>query len=106
MLDNSDPCVYVFNSEHVITRRLISRGEGKQTDSPFCFDIDREYNIIMSDYRKHCVYVFSQEGELIHKFGKKGQGIGEFNFPYGVALDNAGHIIVVCQKNMNCLQFF
>ena len=106
VLDGSDPCMFVFNSDHVLTNRLITRGVGKQTNSACRFDIDREYNIIMSDYANHCVYVFNQKGEQIHKFGKGGQGIGEFHYPYGIALDNTGHIIVVCEKNTNCLQFF
>ena len=106
VLDENDPCMFVFNSDHVLTNRLITRGDGKQTNSPCCFDIDKEYNMIMSDYWNHCVYIFNQEGEQIHKFGKEGQGIGEFYHPYGIALDNTGHIIVVCKKNTNCLQFF
>ena len=106
VLDGSDPCMFVFDSDHVLTNRLITRGVGKQTNNPLCFDIDREYNIIMSDFRNHCVCVFNQEGEQIHKFGKKGQGIGEFYYPYGIALDNTGRIIVVCGKYTNCLQFF
>ncbi|KAI6649868.1 E3 ubiquitin-protein ligase TRIM71-like [Oopsacas minuta] len=106
VLDGSDSCMFVFNSDHVLTNRLITRGDGKQTNNPFRFDIDRNYNIIMSDYSNHCVYVFNQEGEQIHKFGKEGQGIGEFFRPFGIALDNTGHIIVVCDKHTNCLQFF
>ena len=102
----NDPCMFVFNSDHVLTNRLITRGVGKQANTPFYFDIDREHNIIMSDYRNHCVYIFNQEGEQIHKFGKQGQGIGEFYYPRGVALDNTGRIIVVCEKDTNCLQFF
>ncbi|KAI6649395.1 PKD domain-containing protein [Oopsacas minuta] len=106
VIDDSDPCMFVFNSDHVLTNRMITKGVGKQTNFPICFDIDREYNIIMSDYYNHCVCIFNQKGEQIHKFGKEGQGIGEFYHPYGIALDNAGHIIVVCQKDNNCLQFF
>ena len=106
VVDESDPCMFVFDSDHVLTNRLITRGVGKQTSNPSCFDIDREYNIIMSDYSNHCVYVFDQEGEQIHKFGKEGQGIGEFYKPRGIALDNTGRIIVVCRKDTNCLQFF
>ena len=106
VLARSDPCMFVFNSDHVLINRLITKGDGKQTSNPRRFDIDREYNIIMSDWSNHCVYVFNQEGEQIHKFGKEGQGIGEFHQPYGVALDNTGHIIVVCDKDTNCLQFF
>ena len=106
VLTYCDPCMFVFDSDHVLTNRLITRGDGKQTNTPLCFDIDREYNIIMSDWSNHCVYVFNQEGEQIHKFGKKGQSIGEFYQPWGIALDNTGHIIVVCGKDTNCLQFF
>ena len=106
VLAQSDPCMFVFDSDHVLTNRLITRGVGKQTSNPFCFDIDREYNIIMSDLDDHCVYVFNQEGKQIHKFGKEGQGIGEFYQPFGIALDNTGRIIVVCRKNTNCLLFF
>ena len=106
VLNCSDPCMFLFNSDHVLTNRLISRGVGEQTTNPYCFDIDREYNIIMSDYSNHCVYVFNQEGEQIHKFGKEGQGIGEFYHPIGIVLDNTGHIIDVCRKDTNCLQFF
>ena len=75
---------------------------GRQTNNPLCFDIDGECNIIMNDYWKHCVYVFNQEGEQIHKFGKRGQSIGEFHRPWEIALDNTGHIIVVCEKDTNC----
>ena len=101
-----DPCMFLFNSDHVLTNKLITKGVGKQTKEPYCFDIDREYNIIMSDYDYHCVYVFNQKGEQIHKFGKEGQGIGEFYHPCGIALDNTGRILVVCRKDTNCLQFF
>ena len=106
VLDGSDMCMFVYNSDHVLTNRLITRGDGNQTNNPCCFDIDREYNIIMTDRDNHCVYVFNQEGEQIHKFGKKGQGIGEFLHPWGIALDNTGHVIVVFEKNSNCLQFY
>ena len=104
VLDQSDPCMFVFDSNHVLTNRLITRG--KQTINPYCFDIDREYNIIMSDYNNHCVCVFNQEGEEIHRIGKNGQGIGEFVNPWGIVLDNTGRIVVVCHKDTACLQFF
>ena len=106
VLDMSDPCMFIFNSEHLLMNRIITRGSGKQTNYPYSFDIDRDYNIMMSDYSNHCVYVFNKEGEQIHKFGKLGEGIGEFCSPYGIVLDNTGRIIVVCGKYTNCLQFF
>ena len=106
VLDVSDPCVFIFNSEHLLINRIITRGSGEQINSPHSFDIDRDYNIMMSDLSNDCVYVFNKEGEQIHKFGKRGEGIGEFCGPYGIVLDNTGRIIVVCCKATNCLQFF
>ena len=106
VLDENDPCMFIFNSEHLLINRIITSGSGKQTYNPYSFDIDRDYNIMMSDWSNHCVYVFNKEGEQIHKFGKLGQGIGEFYRPYGIVLDNTGRIIVVCEKDTNCLQFF
>ena len=47
----------------------------------------------MSDYTNHCVYVFNQDGEQIHKIGKGGQGIGEFHHPFGMALENKFQIL-------------
>ena len=106
VLDCSDPCMFVFNSEHQLTNRLISRGDGKQTESSYYFDVDRVYNIIISDYQGHCVYVFDQKGEQLRIIGKEGQGIGEFYYPFGIALDSTGSIIVVCEKKNSCLQIF
>ena len=106
VLDESNPCMFIFDSEHLLINRIITRGSDKQTNNPYSFDIDRDYNIMMSDYSNHCVHVFNKEGEQIHKFGKQGQGIGEFYGPYGIVLDNTGRIIVVCRKDTNCLQFF
>ena len=106
VLDESDPCMFIFNSEHLLINRIITRGSDKQTNYPRSFDIDRDYNIMMSDCSNDCVYVFNKDGEQIHKFGKQGQGIGEFYYPYGIVLDNTGRIIVVCRKDTNCLQFF
>ena len=40
VLVDNNPCMFVFNSDHVLTNKLITRF-GKQTNSPFCFDIDR-----------------------------------------------------------------
>ena len=106
VLDDSDPCLLIFNSDHLITNTIITRGSGKQTNNPYFFDIDREYNVIMSDYNNNCLYVFNQTGEEIHRIGKRGQGIGEFICPHGVALDNLGRIVVVCWKDTACLQIF
>ena len=61
VLDVSDPCMFIFNSEHLLLNRMTTRGVGKQTNNPYSFDIDRDYNIIMSDYSNDCVYSIRRE---------------------------------------------
>ena len=58
VLDVSDPCMFIFNSEHLLINRIITRGKDKLTNNPCSFDIDRDYNIIMSDFINH----FNKEG--------------------------------------------
>ena len=106
VLDSSNLCMLVFNMDHDLTSRMISRGDGEQTRKPYCFDVDRDYNIVISDYSNNRVYIFDEDGEKIHKFGQRGEDIGDFCHPYGIALNNKGQIIVVCEKDTNCLQFF
>ncbi len=41
------------------------------------------------------VFVFSQRGELIHKFGKKGGTAGKLSRPRGIAVDNRLNLVYV-----------
>ena len=40
--------------------------------------------LIVSDYEGHCINVFDRDGNFVHKFGKQGQGEGQFNGPCDV----------------------
>ena len=44
VLDKSDLCMFVFNSDHHLINKMISRGDGEHTSKPYCFDIDRDHN--------------------------------------------------------------
>ena len=74
VLDESDPCMFVFTSNHVLINRLLTRGYAKQTNNPRFFDIDREHSIILSDYKDNCICVYTQEGECVHRIGRGGRG--------------------------------
>ena len=48
---------------------------------PCCFFLDSNLNILITDYSRHYVSIFSSPGELIYKFGKEGEETGLlFNF--------------------------
>jgi len=41
-----------------------------------------------------CVKVFDDSGQLVNKFGKKGQGPGEFNMPSGIQITPEGNLMI------------
>lgn len=50
--------------------------------------------IYVTDTNNHRVQVFDTGGTPIFKFGKQGDGPGEFQFPYGIAGDSKGNVYV------------
>ena len=70
------------------------------------FCLDRNMNIIISDYRAHNVKVFDREGQLVATIGHEGTGPGEFYYPQGIDINKEGLIVVVDFKDSHRLQFF
>ena len=70
------------------------------------FCLDRNINIIISDYRAHNVKVFDREGQLVATIGHEGTGPGEFYYPQGIDINKEGLIVVVDFKDSHRLQFF
>ena len=64
--------------------------------------VDKEDNIYACDSRKHCVYKFNKRGDLLKRFGTKGSGPKELNFPRGIAV--AGDQVFVCDQNNHRVQ--
>jgi DNA-binding beta-propeller fold protein YncE len=58
---------------------------------------DRLY---VTDCAKHQVLVCNLRGNLLFKFGQRGRGPGEFNFPTHVTVDGQGRIYVT--DSLNC----
>jgi len=54
---------------------------------------------------KRRVQAFDKDGEFIFQFGSKGQNLGEFKEPRGIAVDKKGNIIVADSGN-NRIQIF
>ncbi|MBI0577698.1 6-bladed beta-propeller [Neobacillus cucumis] len=50
--------------------------------------------VYVTDTNHKQVQVFDSSGTPIFKFGKKGTGKGQFQFPYGIAGDKAGNVYV------------
>ena len=99
VLDESNPCLHLFNYNHILQKSVISRGKGMQVINPFYFFIDQTDNILISDYRSNSIQIFNEDFQLIHEISVSPN-------PMGITVDNKGRVIVVCQADNNCLQIF
>ena len=99
VLDESNPCVYLFDYDHILQKKHITRGEGMLVSNPYFFFIDDSNNLLISDRGSNSILIFNPLFELIHK-------ISVSNNPMGIVIDKQRRIIVVSQSDNNCFQIF
>ena len=99
VLDASNPCLHLFNYDHILRKSVISRGDGVEVINPYFFFVDQTENILISDPISNSIHIFNTEFQLIHK-------IPVSNQPTGVTVGKRGRVIVVCQADKDCLQIF
>ena len=99
VLDESNPCLHLFNYNYILQKSVITRGKGMDVVDSYFFFIDRTDNILITDCDSNCILVFNPNFQLLHK-------IPVSNYPTGVTVDNQGRVIVVCQGDKDCLQIF
>lgn len=61
--------------------------------------------IYVADMGNHRIVTLDYSGNVIGKFGKLGNNPGEFNTPFGVAVDNKGNILVADTANNRIQKF-
>ncbi len=94
--------IYVYDTSG---RAVMNFGAGK-VDTPGGIAIDKiRGRLIVSDARRNVVDIFNTDGGLISSIGSRGREHGEFNIPYGVAVDKEGRVYVVDSGNFR-LQIF
>ena len=99
VLDVSNPCVYLFDYDHILQKRHITRGDGMLVSDPSSFFIDDSNNLLISDYGTNSFLIFNPLFEFFHK-------ISVSDNPMGIVVDKQRRIIVVSCSNNNCLQIF
>lgn len=55
--------------------------------------------LIVADAGAHCLHRFDARGQPLGRWGQRGDGPGEFNFPTHLAVDAAGHVLVTDAMN-------
>ena len=72
---------------------------------PWGVAINQQGQVVVVEFGRNCVSIFSSTGEKILSFGSGGSGHGQFNRPYGVAIDDDGNILVVDGGNNRIQKF-
>ena len=104
--DLNNPCVSLYTYYHQLIREMIPIGEGNPVLRPLFLILDEASNILITDTKNHCVFVFSFGGELIKRFGREGEKRGEFINPTGISIDSKGRIVVISENPNHCIQLF
>ena len=92
---NEANCVSVFKEDGTFIRTI---GQGKLR-SPRDVLVHSSGHVYVADGDNHRIAVFSQEGELVHTFGTRGEGEGKLCIPCGVAVSPDGHHLYVSDYN-------
>lgn len=101
--DGQRKAIFVFNREGEGVR-LIGGQEYFENPTGIAVDQGRD-RIYVVDTKAHDVKVFSLSGEFLFKFGSRGSGDGEFNFPTNITVGKDGKVYVVDTIN-NRVQIF
>jgi DNA-binding beta-propeller fold protein YncE len=87
----SNPAQPLYPNAEFIWEEELSIGE-EDGDSNYVFYraynivVDSKENIYVLDTGNHRVQVFNKEGSFLYSFGKKGEGPGEFQMPFGMCI--------------------
>ena len=91
--------VVVFTPEG----RVLLTLHGDQFNPWHCISHGNRY--FVSDIDGNCIKVFSDQGDFLYHFGRKGTGDGEFDRPVGLAVDKSDRL-VVCDSGNHRIQIF
>ena len=97
--DNGTKRVVVFTPEG----RVLLTLHGHLLKPVHCVSHGNRY--FVSDRDGNCIKVFSDQGDFLYQFGRRGTGDGEFRDPWGLAVDKSGRL-VVCDYGNHRIQLF
>ena len=106
VLDWSSNCLHFFSRRGELLRSFLTQGEDGLASSPLFFCLDTAGNILVTEYNRHCIKIFSPSGQLIHTIGKERHGRGELYYPRGICVTQSGTIFVISRNDSFSLQSF
>lgn len=71
---------------------------------PYSVIADSHDHLLVADSHNHRIKILSLKGEVLKSFGSQGIVEGQFNFPYCLALNRRGNLIVVSDSQNHRVQ--
>ena len=99
--DTGNKLIKIFTPDGRFVMKI--GGQGSFSDPVHCVRCGEYF--MVSDSDEHCIKVINREGHCQYKFGKQGQGDGEFSSP-GYLLVNESQHLFVCDKGNHRVQVF
>lgn len=95
-----------MNSDFTFSGTFGKKGGGKgQFKSPLGIACDNTGKVYVTDCKKHCVQVFTTEGEFLRMFGKHGPIRGELDGPNFITIDTSG-MVFIGESGNQCISVF
>ena len=93
VLDESNPCVLIFDYNHVFQNRVGSKA------GSFFISIDYDNNLLISSRLTSSILIYNHLSELIGK-------VATSQWPLGTTVDSQGRLIVMCGGDENRLEIY
>jgi len=102
--DGAGQHVYAFDANG---NAVMALGQAGEMQNPSSVAVDEaRHRLYVVDTKQHGVLVYDLDsGKSLGKFGERGLGKGQFNFPTNVAVDRAGRIYIADTMNFR-IQIF
>lgn len=101
VVDSNNRCVQEFSKDNSYLGQLIKQEAGGITE-PRCIAI-HEQSVFITDASKNCILEFDMDGKFQKTIGKTGISKGDFQNPYGLAIDSNG-LLYNCDFTNNRVQ--
>jgi streptogramin lyase len=110
--DSTQPGLVVFNETGEFLKTVVPRGSGPgQLDEDVGDIAVTPYgDVWVTDYHfengvNSRIEEFNERGEFLRQVGSYGSGNGQFNKPYGIAVDSSGNVWVTDTENKRVEEF-
>ena len=103
--DYTKHCVYVFDGQDRLIRKVGSYGNGNsQLNRPEGVTFDSNNHLYVADYENNRVQKFEVSGKYLNQFGSYGSGNGQLNHPIGITIHN--NKVFVTENNNQRISVF